>query len=152
MAKEFGLIDQADDQLAHWVERTLGAITISLLPPDKAPEGEGISLYLLSLAENPPLQGNQRSPLQFWLRYLVTTWADDPSQAHALLGELLLAAMDTPAYEVELDNIPPTIWAGFGIPPRPAFILRVPVRKERARAQCSWCASHYTSSGSNQCD
>jgi hypothetical protein len=79
------------------------------------------------------LQGAQRAPLQFWLRYLVTAWAEKPSQAHAILGELLLAAMDIPEYEVELDNIPPMIWVGFGIPPRPAFILRVPVRKERAQ-------------------
>jgi hypothetical protein len=125
------LIPQVDNQLTRWVEKTLGAITISLLPPEKAPKGQGISLYLLSLAENPPLQGFQRAPLQFRLCYLVTAWAQDPLQAHAILGELLLAAMDTPEYEVELDNIHPTIWAGFGIPPRPAFILRVPVRKER---------------------
>jgi hypothetical protein len=127
------LIDQVDAHLTHWLEKTLGAIPISLQSPDKVPNGQGISLYLLSLAENPPLQGTHRAPLQFWLRYLVTAWAEDPSQAHALLGELLLAAMDTPEYEVELDSISPMIWAGFGIPPCPAFILRVPVRKERTQ-------------------
>jgi hypothetical protein len=127
------LIDQVDDQLVSWVRGTLGDIAVSLQPPDKAATGQGISLYLLSLAENPALQGARRTPLQFWLRYLVTAWAEKPSEAHAILGELLLAAMDTPEYEVELDNIPSTIWPGFGITPRPAFLLRVPVRRERVQ-------------------
>jgi hypothetical protein len=129
--REESLIDQVDDHLVRWVETTLGPLTISLQSPEKMPEGQGVSLYLLSLAEKPPLQGAHRVPLQFWLRYLVTAWSEEPSEAHALLGDLLLAAMDTPEYEIELDTIPPTLWTAFGIPPRPAFILRVPVRKER---------------------
>ena len=137
------LIDLKDKDLVNWVKKaleditvgdvTVGDVTVSLREPHKPARGQEISLYLLSLAEYPPMQGTQRAPLQFWLRYLVTAWAEDPSRAHELLGKLLLAALDTPEYEVELENIPPTIWTGYGIPPRPAFILRVPVRKERAQ-------------------
>ena len=96
MAKEDGLIDQIDHQVKLWAGRALGACTISLESPDRLPS-PGIGLYLLALAENPPLQGAQRAPLQFWLRYLVTAWAETSRQAHAILGELLLAAMDTPS-------------------------------------------------------
>jgi hypothetical protein len=133
------LIDLVDDGLVKWAQKTLGnsqgpgSIEISLGSPEKTCSGQGVNLYLLALAENPPLQGARRAPLQFWLRYLVTTWAQTPEKAHAILGELLMAALDTPEFEIEIDSIPPAIWAGFGVPPRPAFIIRVPVRRDRAQ-------------------
>ena len=136
------MIDEVDARVKAWAEQILAGlaqqrpqdfsktIPVALEAPHDA-AGDGVSLYLLALAEKPPLQGAQRAPLQFCLRYLVTAWAEQPSRAHAMLGELLFAALEKPEYEVQLEDIPPAIWASFGIAPRPTFLLRVPVSKER---------------------
>jgi hypothetical protein len=125
------MIDEIDRRLRAWTESVVEGSTFSLTPPDDARSGSGVSFYLLALAEKPPTRTTRRAPLQLALHYLVTTWADAPEEAHRLLGELVFAAMETDDFEVDLDPIPPEIWAAFAIAPRPAFVLRVPLRKER---------------------
>lgn len=130
------MIDRVDDRLLAWVERVVAAAGVepamfSLAPPNGAASGRGVSLYLLELADAPPLRGVKRAPVQLSLHYLVTTWADDPKEAHRLLGELVFAALEDPELEVRFDPVPGATWAALGALPRPAFVLRVPLRKER---------------------
>lgn len=129
------MIDEIDQRLKEWMESVMEGITVSLAPPADAQSGSGVSIYLLQLAEKPPARTVDRAPLQLALRYLVTTWADEPEEAHRLLGELVFAAMETDEFEVELAAIAPETWVAFGIAPRPAFVLRVPLRKERPEAE-----------------
>ncbi len=125
------MIDEIDRRLREWTESVVEGPTFSLTPPDDAQSGSGVSFYLLQLVEKPPTRTAQRAPLQLALHYLVTTWADAPEEAHRLLGELVFAAMETDDFEVDLDPIPPEMWTAFGIVPRPAFVLRIPLRKDR---------------------
>jgi hypothetical protein len=94
-----------------------------------------VNFYLLELVESPDGRGKERSLLQFLLRYLVTTRADDPQEAHRMLGNLAFAALENQAFEVEIQPPPAAVWAALGAVPQPAFVLRVPVRKERPQPE-----------------
>jgi hypothetical protein len=142
------VIEQIDRRLQQWVENLFatepeaaaagrGAETgrvpvgFSLGPPRRAPDGAGVSCYLFELCDAPPARGPQRAPLQLALRYLVTTWAQEPAAAHRLLGRLVFAAMGEPEWEVLLAPPSEAAWAAFGVLPQPAFILSIPLRLER---------------------
>jgi hypothetical protein len=71
------------------------------------------------------------APLQLSLRYLVTTWSAKPENAHQLLVRLMFAAMQTRDFEVEPEPLPMAVWMAFGVPPRPSFLLRMPLRYDR---------------------
>lgn len=124
-------IDQIDEQLQDWVSERVDISTVSFEPPGQESSNEGISLYLLELVESPPPRTRKRPPLQLSLRYLVTTWADDPRDAHNLLGTLVLEAMTSDTFELELRSPDEAMWQAFGTPPRPSFFLQVPFRRER---------------------
>jgi hypothetical protein len=139
------LIEQIDRQLKQWVEKVLSASAIgetgtaeavppaafSLAPPARDPAGCGVSCYLLELQDHPPARDTQRAPLQIALNYLVTAWAEQPEDAHRLLGRLVFAAMQEPEWEVLLAPPSETLWSALGVPPQPAFILSLPLRVER---------------------
>ena len=124
------MIDQVDDNLSNWVETVLGGLKPSLSAPSEANGTLAVNLYLLELVDDPLRRNTSRPPLQPSLRYLVTSSADEPKDAHRLLGTLLLAALDNPSYEVELEPVPQNTWSAFKIAPRPSFILRVPLERE----------------------
>ena len=134
------MFDQVDRQVRNWVQTVLGKVQVSLDSPavgnlEAGADGHtesGVSIYLLECASAPPPRGTGRPPLQIMLRYLVTTWANEPEEAHRLLGELLFAALDTQDYDVEL--APPTadLWAALGVKPQPAFMLGAKFKQERA--------------------
>ena len=125
------MIEHMDQQLREWVEGVLGAVTLSLDPPEDERADKGINLYLLEVADAPALRSSRSSPLQLSLRYLMTSWADTPEEAHRLLGQLVFAAMETPEFEVELEPLPAATWMAIGAKLRPSIVLRVPLRKER---------------------
>ncbi len=127
------MFDQIDQQLTQWVHSVLDSpsLTVSLQPPGIATGGHGVSLYLQDILPDPPARTARRAPLQVLLRYLVTTWAEDLLAAHRLLGTLLFAAMDVPAYTVELAPQTADVWVSFGVPPQPAFLLLIAARHER---------------------
>jgi hypothetical protein len=125
------MIDQIDQHLKAWVGQTLPGVVVTLEPPGLAHDGQGASLYLFELVDDPPLRGRQRTPLQAAARFLVTTWAGKTEDAHRLLGDLLFAAMDNPDFQVEIDPLPTTAWTTFGLPPQPSFVLRVPLQLVR---------------------
>lgn len=75
-----------------------------------------INLFLFDVRENntlrqhewqrlPATQSNlvqqQRTPYRIDCHYLLTTWVNDPEDAHRLLGECLLALLGTPLVKTE---------------------------------------------------
>lgn len=124
------MIDKVDDNLSNWVETILGGLKPSLAAPTEANGTLVVNLYLLELVDDPLRRNTSRPPLQPALRYLVTSSAEEPKDAHRLLGTLLMAALNNPSYEVELEPVPHNTWSAFKIAPRPSFILRVPLERE----------------------
>jgi hypothetical protein len=124
------MIDEVDRSLREWIATVLGDIPISLSPPE-GEEKDGVKLYLLDLLEGPAPRERRNQALQLKARYLITVAADAPEEAHRRLGELAFAALESPDFEVELGALPTSLWQAFGVKPRPAFFLRVPVRRER---------------------
>jgi hypothetical protein len=130
------VIDAVDRELEAWVQGVVGALPVALTLPDASASDaasgpSGVRCYLLELAERAPLRQLQPSPLQFDLRYLVTTWAATAPEAHRLLGELVMAAMDAPDILVDLRPLEPNTWRALGMVPQPSCILQLPVRKPR---------------------
>jgi hypothetical protein len=125
------VIHETDHQLTDWIGTVLQDTTVVLTPPGTVSDGRGVSLYLMELAPSPPLRGTERPPLQVELRYLITTWAESPDEAHRLLGELLFAALERNDVDVELRPLTGDIWSALNMAPVPSFVLRVPLRRER---------------------
>lgn len=126
------MIDQVDEALRKWAATVLDSDVVTFEPPNNSLDELSIHLYLIELVDCPPSRGGIGSPpLQFSLRYLVTTSLGQPARAHGLLGQVAFAAMETPNYEVEFHALDPSFWLAMGTVPRPSFFLNVPVRKER---------------------
>lgn len=124
-------IDEVDRRLASWAGTVLGKVAICFDAPGKPAAERSVGLYLLELAPLSPPRGSKAAPLQFGLRYMVTTAAEDAAAAHRDLGELAFAALANPEFEVDFEPLPAATWAAFGAAPRPAFSIRMPLRKAR---------------------
>lgn len=125
------MIDEADDQMLAWAKRVVPDVPASIAPPP-AKDGEpGVRIHLLSLAPVPAARGAKRPPLELALRYLVTTSSANQADAHRWLGVLAFDAMDTTEWKVESDPPDVDVWRAFDVPPRPAFVVRVPLRLPR---------------------
>lgn len=129
-------IDEVDRRLKEWVKSILEGVEVRLTAPGSGTEKDGaeqrgVGLYLMEIAVMPPASTTKLPPLQVALRFLVTSWSEDPEDAHRLLGELVFAAMENPEFEVELEPVAMTVWRALGVPPRPAFVLRVPLQRVR---------------------
>jgi len=125
------VIDQADERLREFITAIVGAgVTVSPSAPAAA-TGRVVGCYLLEVVPAPAERSVRRPPLQVALRYLITTWDDDHLAAHRLLGQLLFAAMADDTLDVEREPIDAASWTALGTPPRPAFVVRVPLRVER---------------------
>jgi hypothetical protein len=122
------VIDDLDKVLTDWVGGVSPGAKVSLDAPAVDPEAD-VSLYLLELVDLPPARGEQRPPLQVQLGYLVTTGGADVAKAHRLLGELLFAAFQHPDYDVRFPDAAAAYWGAAGVPPRPSFVLTVPLRQ-----------------------
>lgn len=125
------MIDEIDQRLKAWVGRVLGDAPVSLAAPDRESVDRDVGLYLLELGAAPPPRTSRRPPLRVSLCYLVTAGGESPERAHHLLGELVFAALEEPDFEVDLSPVPVPLWTALGVPPRPAFRLRVPLERER---------------------
>ncbi|HEY2971381.1 MAG TPA: Pvc16 family protein [Pyrinomonadaceae bacterium] len=125
------MIDQIDRRLTAWIGGILDQVDVSLAPPEAAETARGVGLYLMELVQSPPARGTRRPPLMMTLRYLITTQAAKPEDAHQMLGALVVAALENPEFEVEQEPLPLALWTSLGIAPRPSFVLRVPFIQER---------------------
>ena len=122
---------QDEGFLREWVASVDPAAALTLEPPGDTRSGHGVSAYLLEIAPGAPPRGSTRPPLQLWLRYLVTTWADDPVVARRLLLDLAFAALGEADLDVAPEPLAPDLWTALGTVPQPSFILRAAVRRER---------------------
>ncbi len=125
------MIEQVDARLAEWAANVAGKVKVSLEPPRDDVSGSGVSLYLLDVSPTPPPRDPGRPLSQLVLRYLVTAWGEEPAAAHRLLAELAFAALETPGFELELEPPPLALWRALGARPQPAFLLKLPARRER---------------------
>ena len=125
------MIDHVDHRLKEWVGTAVGPVDVSLTIPGGSGSGTGVSLYLVDLTLKPLLRTNGGSALRIALRYIVTTWSERPEDAHRLLGDLVFAAMESTDFEVEPAGASTALWQALGMPPRPSFMLVVPLKKAR---------------------
>ena len=128
------MIDDADARLKAWVTSVAGAVDVSLGLPKEPRAGRAVNLYLIEMLQTPQPRGPKRPPLEVTLRYLVTSSADSPEEAHKILGALVFAAMEQSDFEVESERVTGETWLALGLPPRASFVLRLPLRKERPEA------------------
>jgi len=125
------MIEEIDQRLREWAGSIASDADISLSISAKADNGVSVSLYLMDILGMPAFGQGRRLPLQVRLRYLVSTVAESEAVAHELLGKLLFSAMEKPEFDVLLEPIEMSIWQAFGVNPRPAFHLSLPMRVER---------------------
>jgi hypothetical protein len=125
--------ETAEDRLRSWICSVDPDARVSLEAPGEQREGRGVSVYLLDIAPQPPARGAARPPLQLWLRYLVTTWAEDPSAANRLLVELAYAAMEQTDLELDTTGATAATWTALQAVARPSFVIRVTARRMRTR-------------------
>lgn len=128
------MIDGIDNTLKAWIVSTLGDVDVSLEPPGLCPKHGCLSLYLLDMQHAPPANRGRSKTFSLLLRYLVTAWDEDPLIAHRRLGELAIQLAEHPDYQLDLEPLPATAWAAFGIAPRPAFLLCARFEPERELA------------------
>ena len=126
------MVDDIDQSLKDWIGTVIPGIAVTFdAPGDGKAASRGISVYLLEVLQALPPSTLKRSPLQLTLRYLITTSADSAGDAHKMIGQLALAALDHSGFVVEAESLPIELWRAFGIAPRPSLVLRVPLRQER---------------------
>lgn len=119
-------IDEAHARLRAWADGVTAArsATHALPPAGPAP---GVSVYLLDILHAPPVKTVRKPRLRATLRYLVSAWTEPVEQGHRWLARLLQSAVQTEGFEVEAAGPPLELWRALGVPPRPGFVLRLPL-------------------------
>jgi hypothetical protein len=127
------MADPVDRLITEWAKSVHPEVTCTLAAPAAQNAGRGVSVYLMDVLHAPAHVTAKPSPLQLSLRYLVTAWAETPEDAHQLLADLAFAALGNVEFQLEREPVPPAVWTAFGVPPAPAFVVRVPLRQERTQ-------------------
>lgn len=125
------MIDQVSQQLLDWLRKIDHGFNVVLSAPGNINKKPAISLYLLDILPSANTTSSRRLPIQFKLRYLVTTWADIEQDAHRTLANIIYEAMDWPDFEIKFESLSAQMWNSFGVAPRPCFMIEVPVQLER---------------------
>lgn len=123
---------ETNSRLTRWVRSVLGDVAVAHDPPGKGQEetAPAVNLYMLRLGEGKAVAQSQ-SAFQITLHYLVTTRAEDLQRAQQMLLDLAFSAMESADYDLDLNAMPLTAWHQFNLPPRPSFVLQVPLEKPR---------------------
>lgn len=112
----------------------LGSVEVSEHPPGVDAAAD-VVVYPLSLSSRQEVRDpGHREPLRFGLRCLVLTQGE---RAADRLQELLVAALQAPEWDVELEPLPAELWLALDAPPRPAFVLDVDVAVRRPEPKVS---------------
>lgn len=127
------VIDEVEKQIAAWISDVHNNVPVRTVAPGEIANERCFGLYLLDLLPAPPTEQGPSKLFQLILRFLVTAWADTPEESHRLLGELALSLSEHPVYDLELTPLPAQSWSAFGVAPRPSFMLRAPLQKERSQ-------------------
>lgn len=125
------MIEKVDQRLKDWIADVSGIQDVHLCSPSDIGNTDSVGLYLLNIRCVPMARGIERTPHQLYLNYLITVWGSSTEFVHRTLGLLVFSAMSHEEFDVDTENVTPDLWRAFGISPRPAFILTVPLRKER---------------------
>lgn len=125
------MIDTIDQQLRDWVNSTVAGLDILMSMPPATVDRCTVSLSLYELDNAVPARREGPRPIELTLRYLVTTYAESPIDAHRAFGQLLFAAIENPAFCVDTRPLPIEVWQAFDAAPRPAFRLEMPLVRER---------------------
>jgi len=120
-----------DQLIKEWATSVLPGIPVSLATPAAQNSGRGVSFYLMEVRNSPTHLTSRAAPLELSLRYLVTSWAETPEEAHQILTDLAFAALANRDVQVELDAVSMETWTALGVPPSPSFVVRVPLRQAR---------------------
>jgi hypothetical protein len=115
--------------LERWVKSVAPTASWTLdlpLAKDITSVGSASTFLLEMMPASLPSTG-RKPPLRWMLRFLVTGWASDPLAAHALLTELAFSAAARTGWQVEQEPVSLSVWAAFGVAPRPSFLVRVPL-------------------------
>jgi hypothetical protein len=126
------MIEHADADVVAWLTDVVDPVPVTLGPPTAQPDRpSGVACHLLALIPEPPGRGPGRPPVRAVARYLVTSWAPAPADAHRALGQVLVAAIDRADVELGHSEPPAALWPALGVPAQPAVMLDVPVRWNR---------------------
>jgi len=115
--------------LQGWVKTIAPAAAWTLNMPlaKEVVTGTSVSTYLLDMTPAAVASTGRRPPLRWMMRFLVTCWATDSLVAHALLTELAFAAGAQTSWQIEQEPVSLSVWAAFGIAPRPSFMVKMPL-------------------------
>ena len=125
------MIEETDEQMQEWARTVVPRVNVTVAAPPPDGKAAGIYLTLLAIAPVPAPRGMKRPPLELALDYLVSTAGDDVPKAHGWLGTLAFAALDVASWKIVAHPVPLELWRSFGVAPRPAFVVRVPLRLDR---------------------
>jgi hypothetical protein len=125
------MIDQIDERLKTWVQSVVGSVPVALTPPTETQADPVVHLYLMKIVPVLAAPDATRLPKQVKLHYLVVVRAADLDQAHRLLGDLILAALDSTDFDLDYDPLPAETWLALGAELQPAFVIQVPFTRER---------------------
>lgn len=119
-------------QLADWARSVLGeGVAVNFDAPGAAlAQARSVNLHLAGLTGKPTVRDGRQPVQQLELGVMVTAWGPDPLQAHQDVCDLAFAAMDSAAWQVDLDAGAGLPWAALGLAPRPALALRLTLRRQ----------------------
>ena len=97
-------------------------------PPDEVTQ-DSVSVCLFEIVPRAANRQPQQCRWPFELRFLITADARSLADAHRMVGVLLIAALETPEFEVQAAP-PLELWRALGARPRAAFTIGVPWRHQ----------------------
>lgn len=126
------MIGEIDTQVRGWIREAVHGAEVWLGPPLPGENRTGVGLHLLRILPEPSPRGARPPPLRIRLEYLVSTWAEAPSTEHRLLAEVVVAALSRDDVQVAPEPVSVSLWAAFGVPPRPGLLVVASLRVERS--------------------
>jgi hypothetical protein len=129
-------IDAIDAELSRWVAETVSGAAVSFGAAVAEPKAPVVLLLLQRLADTTGARAKvgQPTPRRLELGYFVAVSAREPAQAHRALGELLFSALERGErgdWRVSFEVPAAEFWTAHTLPPLPAFLLQVPLVRER---------------------
>lgn len=120
------MLSKTDQLVEDWVREVVGGAELSFQAPGSESATGSIGAYLYEVRQADKRAGGaRRFPIKLELRYLITTWSQQPKEAHRVLGELLISAIESPDFDVDPVPPAPVFWNSFQCSPRPCFVLCV---------------------------
>jgi hypothetical protein len=129
-------IDAIDSELAKWIAETVPGVSVSFGTAPSESKTPVVHLLLQRLSDSTGSRARTGRPVprRLELGYFVAASGRDPAQAHRTLGELLFAALDRVEqgeWRVSFEAPAAELWSALSLPPLPAFLLHVPLVRER---------------------